>query len=906
MASLTDTAPTIKRVLIIDDDESIGELVRDYLKGWSCDEVDAVTDGNAAWDRLQAAAYDLVILDWRLPGVSGMALFNRLRTLPLYDRTPVLVSSGLLVQDDFRLLDEYPCTQCLAKPYSEPVFLDSVTRLLSDSAWYTSHRDEIGELMRGVAQKNPESLTKLQRILSSHPSNGAPLALMAARSAKAQGDLSTAEALLAGALRRHSESVPLLFELAKVHFATKRYDEAMALLTKAQRLSPRNLNRAHFMGEVALNQTQPAAAAEFFSKALKIDPEHEAAKRGLAVSELLQQAGGEAGGAPVQVHQSFASMINLIAIALVRSGKYAEGIQRYQEAMEFVQDPHDRARLAFNLGLGCTRSGQHEAARRWFLEADRLSGGTLAKARRALGHVEAAESMSDDLEEIEPEGFTAVAPALTPVNKPGAGAPIAAAPRAKLQAAPPLAAPNGPVIAATKTPQIQSVARPQPKPPAHESLVIPQGALVPAKVVALVKQAVAAMAKKHADQASGSNMGQLTVLMYHHQDRGWARAEKQLQLLGVKNLVGFNQIPPLLDALRESPLPLVLIWNDSADDNHALDALEAVLELGFSRRIGLLVHCVGDKAIAQSMIKRPHALLYDRMAVVDWARAKFEADIASTLNSMLGPSSVLSLIVELNKQAAELQKGEALPPTVSNGLALASKKVPFPSAQIWVEGLHVACLARAERSDEARRVAAAMMQRCGDAFVARFAVASVDAQAGQIKTALELIAWLHQTRQASHERIAAVAGMLADHGQLAAVRLALQAASLAGAFAEDYRYLMLAARVLLSEGQLDAAGRCCEAAIRLCPNRWDLLATYAAVLLQLNDVANALAIVESALQCVGSDQRRLRILNARCLGVARRWAEAEACLQPVLMQAPNDREAQALKLALDSREVGLT
>ena len=260
----------------------------------------------------------------------------------------------------------------------------------------------------------------------------------------------------------------------------------------------------------------------------------------------------------------------------------------------------------------------------------------------------------------------------------------------------------------------------------------------------------------------------------------------------------------------------------------------------------------------------------------------------------------------MNKQAAELQKGEALPPTVSNGLALASKKVPFPSAQIWVEGLHVACLARAERSDEARRVAAAMMQRCGDAFVARFAVASVDAQAGQIKTALELIAWLHQTRQASHERIAAVAGMLADHGQLAAVRLALQAASLAGAFAEDYRYLMLAARVLLSEGQLDAAGRCCEAAIRLCPNRWDLLATYAAVLLQLNDVANALAIVESALQCVGSDQRRLRILNARCLGVARRWAEAEACLQPVLMQAPNDREAQALKLALDSREVGLT
>ncbi|MCX6109909.1 MAG: tetratricopeptide repeat protein [Proteobacteria bacterium] len=900
---MTDTASTIKRVLIIDDDESIGELVRDYLKGWSCDQVDAVTDGTAAWGLLQAAPYDLIVLDWRLPGVSGMALFNRLRTLPIYDKTPVLVSSGLLVQDDFRLLDEYPCTQCLAKPYGEHVFRDSVTRLLTDSAWYESHRDEITVLMRGVAQKSPESLTKLQRILSSHPSNGAPLALMAARAAKAQGDLSTAEALLAGALKRHSESVPLLFELAKIYFATKRHDEAMALLTKAQRLSPRNLSRAHLMGEVALNQTQPAAAAEFFSQALKIDPEYEPAKRGLAVSELLQQGVAEEGGAPVPVHQSFASMINLIAIALVRSGKFTEGIQRYQEAMEFVQDPHDRARLAFNLGLGCSRSGEHEAARRWFLEADRLSGGTLAKARRALGHVEAAESMSDDLEEIEPEGFTAVAPASARVPKPGAVAPTAAAPSAPLQSVPPPAAPHSPVMDA-KAPHAPRGVRPQPKPPANESLLIPQGVLAPAKVVALVKQAVAAMAKKHAEQASGAKMGQLTVLMYHHQDRGWARAEKQLQLLGVKSLAGFTQIPPLLDALRESPLPLVLIWNDSADDNHALDALEAILELGFSRRIGLLVHCVGDKAIAQSMIKRPHALLYDRMAVVDWARAKFEADISSTLNSMLGPSSVLSLIVELNKKAAEQQKGEALPPVLSNGLALASKKVPFPSAQIWVEGLHVACLAKAGRLDDARRVAAAMLQRCGDAFVARFAVASLDAEAGQIKPALELIEWLHLTRQASPERIAAVAGMLVDHGQHAAVRLALQAASLAGGFAEDYRYLMLAGRVLLGEGQLDAAAHCCEAAIRLYPTRWDLLGTYAAVLLQLNDVANALAIVESALQCVGSDQRRLRVFNARCLGVARRWAEAEACLQPVLMEAPNDPEAQALKLAIDRREVG--
>jgi DNA-binding response OmpR family regulator len=69
----------LPRVLIVDDEETIVDLVRGYLsrEGW---EVAAVNDGRAAVAAVRDAAPDVVVLDLMLPGLDGIEVCRQLRT----------------------------------------------------------------------------------------------------------------------------------------------------------------------------------------------------------------------------------------------------------------------------------------------------------------------------------------------------------------------------------------------------------------------------------------------------------------------------------------------------------------------------------------------------------------------------------------------------------------------------------------------------------------------------------------------------------------------------------------------------------------------------------------------------------------------------------------------------------
>lgn len=68
----------MKRILIIEDDELIAELERDYLEtnGFS---VDLIFDGTEGFERALTGGYDALILDVMLPGKNGFEICRELR-----------------------------------------------------------------------------------------------------------------------------------------------------------------------------------------------------------------------------------------------------------------------------------------------------------------------------------------------------------------------------------------------------------------------------------------------------------------------------------------------------------------------------------------------------------------------------------------------------------------------------------------------------------------------------------------------------------------------------------------------------------------------------------------------------------------------------------------------------------
>ena len=75
MSAVTEMAP---RVLVVEDDAAIAELVRYNLEAEGLRSTIAAT-GEEAELQVAEDRFDLIVLDWMLPGLSGIELCRRLR-----------------------------------------------------------------------------------------------------------------------------------------------------------------------------------------------------------------------------------------------------------------------------------------------------------------------------------------------------------------------------------------------------------------------------------------------------------------------------------------------------------------------------------------------------------------------------------------------------------------------------------------------------------------------------------------------------------------------------------------------------------------------------------------------------------------------------------------------------------
>ncbi len=121
------------RILIVEDEQAIREMVCLALSqgGYDCQEA---ADANEAQQRILAGLPDLILLDWMLPGMSGIDYARKLRREKLTQGVPVIMLTARSQEEDkVRGLDT-GADDYITKPFSTRELLARIKALLRRSA----------------------------------------------------------------------------------------------------------------------------------------------------------------------------------------------------------------------------------------------------------------------------------------------------------------------------------------------------------------------------------------------------------------------------------------------------------------------------------------------------------------------------------------------------------------------------------------------------------------------------------------------------------------------------------------------------------------------------------------------------------------------------------------------------
>lgn len=115
------------RILVIEDDQSLNRIVSKHLReeGYA---VDSCTRGDDGLDYIEGTAYDLIVLDWMLPGLDGISLLRRARARGCL--SPVLLLTARDAVDDRVTGLDAGADDYLVKPFAFDELLARVRALL--------------------------------------------------------------------------------------------------------------------------------------------------------------------------------------------------------------------------------------------------------------------------------------------------------------------------------------------------------------------------------------------------------------------------------------------------------------------------------------------------------------------------------------------------------------------------------------------------------------------------------------------------------------------------------------------------------------------------------------------------------------------------------------------------------
>lgn len=129
------------KILLLEDDYSYRKTIAEYLASLGY-EVDEASNGLEACDKIKDNFYHLLILDIKVPEISGHEVMKYAKSLNL--NTPIMIMTSLIDIDDMEIGYSLGCNEYLKKPFD-------IAEL----------KFRVNELMRKYYLKNDKNIIKI-------------------------------------------------------------------------------------------------------------------------------------------------------------------------------------------------------------------------------------------------------------------------------------------------------------------------------------------------------------------------------------------------------------------------------------------------------------------------------------------------------------------------------------------------------------------------------------------------------------------------------------------------------------------------------------------------------------------------------------------------------------------------
>jgi two-component system, OmpR family, response regulator len=119
-----------KKVLIVDDDAEIIELIVDVLVRDGRFEIETASSGYEAGISTQQFRPDLILLDYMLPDINGNVVCQTIRKNPEFESIKIIIVSGVVKRDEIDQLLKSGAEDFIKKPFNIAELTDKITAVL--------------------------------------------------------------------------------------------------------------------------------------------------------------------------------------------------------------------------------------------------------------------------------------------------------------------------------------------------------------------------------------------------------------------------------------------------------------------------------------------------------------------------------------------------------------------------------------------------------------------------------------------------------------------------------------------------------------------------------------------------------------------------------------------------------